>query len=79
MSRAAFKVEGVHLDGAREATLTIDREGRQLVEVRPKGRRRTYVLPLADVVMLVAHRVAKNEANQAGIRVPVARKGRARI
>ena len=79
MSVATFKVDRIHLDGATEATITIDREGHQLLEVRPKGRRRTYTMSLADVAELVAYRVAKNEVVQNGGRVAVARRARRRI
>lgn len=79
MSKASFKVDGLHLDGATEATVTIDREGHQLLTVRPKGRRRTYTMTLSDVAELVAYRAAKNEVVQNGGTVPLARKARRRI
>jgi hypothetical protein len=65
--RAHFTVP-LHLDGARECTVTIeehpaDREGlRTYVVVRPKGRRQTYSLPLAAVAEMVAWKVAKERA-----------------
>lgn len=62
--RARFTAP-VHLDGASEATVTIEehpaeRAGlRTYVIVRPKGRRQTYQLTLGQVAEMVAWKVAK--------------------
>jgi hypothetical protein len=53
------KVVG-RIDGASSATVTIDRV-RGLIAVRPKGRRRTYELPLAFVAEMVVAKVVKQE------------------
>jgi hypothetical protein len=62
-----FTVSALHLDGATEATLTIEPSvapgsGGGLVTVRPKGRRQTYTLSLALVAEMVAWRAAKAAA-----------------
>jgi hypothetical protein len=66
-----FTVSAVHLDGATEATLTIEPSvapgsGGGLVTVRPKGRRQTYTLSLALVAEMVAWRAAKAAAVATG-------------
>jgi hypothetical protein len=60
--RSHFRVFGprAHLDGATEATVSIDR-ALGLVSVRPLRRRRAFELPLADVAAMVISRVAKAE------------------
>jgi hypothetical protein len=58
MADAHFKVKGLHLDGASEAKLTINRE-RGIAEVRPKGRRHVYRVRLSEVVEMIAWRAAK--------------------
>lgn len=69
----AFKVTGVRLDGASEATVRISpAAGGFVVTVKPKGRRREYRLSLAEVAQLLAEvaqllawrRVAKVQAVQ---------------
>ena len=54
-----LKVSG-RIDGADGATVTIDRE-LALIAVRPKGRRRTYELPLAFVAEMILAKVVKQE------------------
>jgi hypothetical protein len=44
----------------QSATVTIDREA-ALFTVRPKRRRRVYVLPLADVAAFVVQRIIRAE------------------
>lgn len=64
MRRARFKVAWTtRLDGAREATVTIDRD-RMLFAVRPLRRRREYVLPLAAVAEMVVWRLVNLEARE---------------
>jgi hypothetical protein len=48
------------VDGTPSATVTIDRK-LGLIAVRPKGRRRTYELPLAFVAEMVVAKVVKQE------------------
>jgi hypothetical protein len=56
-----------HLDGAREATVTIaPMEAGHLFTVRPKGRHHTYTLALGNVAEMVASRVAKIDAARNG-------------
>ena len=63
MSLARFKVDRIHIDGAKEATVTIDRSSTHtMVEVRPKGKRYTYRLPLRVVAEMVAYKCAKEQA-----------------
>jgi len=57
-----IKVLG-RIDGAAGATVTIDRKLR-LFTVRPKGRRRTFELPLAFVAEMVVAKVVKQELPQ---------------
>lgn len=57
MSR--FKITG-RVDGAAGATLTVDRD-RELIAVRPKGRRRVYELTLQYVAEMIVARVVKQE------------------
>lgn len=62
MSRATFRVFG-SLDSAGRATngtVTIDRAA-GLFSVRPYRRRRTYVLPLADVATMVCRNILRIE------------------
>ncbi len=47
-----------NFDGTKSATVTINRRAGTF-EVRPFRRRKSYVLPLADVADIVAHRIAK--------------------
>lgn len=56
MSVAKFKIEG-RLDGADGGTFLIDRAS-GTVGVRPKGRHRTYDLPLRDIAEMIIQRVA---------------------
>jgi hypothetical protein len=63
MSLARFKVDRVHIDGANEATVLIDRESAHLmVTVKPKHKRHEYRLPLRVVAEMVAWKVAKEQA-----------------
>ncbi len=53
----------LHLDGAEEVTVTIERgTTHQLVTVRPLGKRGTYTMSLADVASMIAYRIARNQA-----------------
>ena len=63
---AHFRVGPVHIDGATEATVTIEPEahGHGLITVRPKGRRTTYTLSLALVAEIIAWKVAKLDADK---------------
>ncbi len=62
---AHFTVDGVHIDGAREATVTIEPAGQVLIfKVRPKGKHKSYELRLSDVAEMAAWRAAKMEANR---------------
>ena len=58
-SKAHFAIEG-RVDNAQGGRLTVDRR-LGLVTVRPKGKRRTYVLPLVDVANIIVCRVVKAE------------------
>lgn len=60
MSRAAHFRTSIDFDGARLATVTIDRE-LQLFTVRLLRRRRTYTLPLGIVAQICAWKVTKAE------------------
>lgn len=60
---ARFRV-ALHLDGAREATISIDRDGHQIFSVRPLGKRTVYEMSLADVAEMVAYKIAKAEAER---------------
>ncbi len=53
------KVTG-RIDGTVGGTLTIHKE-RQLVSIRPKGRRREYELPLSFVAEIIVAKVVKQE------------------
>lgn len=57
---ARFAVEW-RFDGTTRATVTINRRA-GTIEVRPYRRRRSYVLPLADVAQFLCERIAKAEA-----------------
>lgn len=66
-----FDVSGIHLDGAREATVTVEAvvdrktlEETYTVKVKPKGKRTEYALPLSLVAEMVAWRAAKLEARR---------------
>lgn len=48
------------IDGAQGGTVTIDKK-LGLIAVRPKGRRRTYELPLAFVAEMIVAKVVKQE------------------
>jgi len=58
-----FKVVG-RLDGVQGGTLEVDR-ARGLVTVRPKGRRRTYSLPILTVAEMVLAKVVRAEIQAA--------------
>ncbi len=63
----AFRVFA-HLDGAKEVTVTVaPMAGGFLFTVRPKSRRQTYTLALANVAEMVASRVAKIDAARNGV------------
>lgn len=68
LTAAHFKVAGVHIDGAREASVTIDprADGSTFLTVKPHGKRSEYRLPLAVVAEMVAWRVAKLDAERGG-------------
>jgi hypothetical protein len=68
----------IHLDGQSEVSVTLTEtpHGDYVVEVRPKGKRLVYKGLLSDVAAIVAARHAKWLAQQQGIAVPQARKGR---
>ena len=64
--KVSFRVF-VHLDGAKEATVTLaPMPGGFLFTVRPKARRHSYTLALANVAEMVASRVAKLDAARNG-------------
>lgn len=68
-SKVAFRVFA-HLDGAREATVTVaPMEAGFLFSVRPKGRHHAYTLALGNVAEMVAARVAKIDAARNGARL----------
>jgi hypothetical protein len=58
--RAKFAVDW-NFDGSRAATLVINM-GAGTIAVRPFRRRRSYELPLADVALMIAQRVARADA-----------------
>ncbi len=62
MTIAKFKVSsgGRAFDGAREATVTIDR-GNNLISVRPLRRRRQFEMRLEDVAQIIVERIIKAE------------------
>lgn len=60
MSKSRFKIEG-RFDGAREATVTIDR-GSMVFSVRPYRRRQDFALPLSEVAEMVLWRIVKADA-----------------
>jgi len=55
---ARFRVEA-HLDGAKGATIEINRSN-QMFSVRPLHRRQTYDMPLSAVAEMVIWRVSKD-------------------
>ena len=61
-AKAHFEIAG-RLDNTAGGTLTIDRK-LGLLDVRPRGRRRTYTLPLVDVANLVICKVVKAELSR---------------
>ena len=61
MSIARFKTIGQFDQSyVQNATIEIDRDV-NLISVRPKGRRRTYTLPLSTVAEIICWRVIKAE------------------
>ena len=50
------------IDGATEATITIDRE-RQVARVRPLRKRREYIIPLAEVAERAIYRGARVDSD----------------
>jgi hypothetical protein len=58
-TKAHFDIDG-RVDNAQGGRLTVDRR-LGLVTVRPKGKRRTYVLPLVDVANIIVCKVVKAE------------------
>ncbi len=69
-----FKVSG-QFNGARTATVTIDRE-LGLITVRPYKRRKTYELPLAWAAETIIWHVIKVEAAEKRAAKKAARRGR---
>ncbi len=65
MTVAKFKVfgGGGKYNGANEATVTIDRAN-NLVQVRPKRRRKQYEMRLEDLAEIVVWRCIKAELNE---------------
>jgi hypothetical protein len=62
--KAHFRVK-LHLDGAPECTVTIERgTTHQLLTVRPLGKRTAYTLGLSTVAEMVAYRIAKVDAEK---------------
>jgi hypothetical protein len=60
-----FKVSGVHIDGAREASIAVVPSAAGfVVEVRPKGGRKVYRVTLAEAAEMVAWRAAKREVRR---------------
>jgi len=57
--RARFMVLGVHIDGQRSCTLTIETGLYPKACVRPHGAHREYLIPLATVCELVHARASK--------------------
>ena len=71
MSLATFKVSKIHIDGATEGTLTIDRDSpQQTVTFRPKGKHHSYKMRLRTVAEMIAwgatRRGTKREGNDGG-------------
>jgi hypothetical protein len=63
MSVAKFHVDRIHIDGATEATVLIDRESAHtMVTVKPYRKRTEYRLPLRVVAEMIAWKVAKERA-----------------
>lgn len=61
MSIARFKTSGKFDKSCiQEGTVEIDRD-KGLISVRPKGRRRTYTLPLSAVAELICWKVINAE------------------
>lgn len=57
---ARFDVTGIHLDGKKRATLTIEVGGtHEWARVRAHGSHAQYSIPLAIVVQMIADRAAK--------------------
>lgn len=82
MRRARFRVTfAAPLDGAYEGTVTVTVEdgGRSLIAVRPKRRRREYVLPFDRVAEWICWRVVQVEAREKAKVKAAARKERARL
>lgn len=67
-----YRIEG-RLDGAQGGTMLIDRE-RALVTVRPRGRRKTYTLPLLAVAEMILARVVRYDTIGGAIGLPVRRR-----
>jgi hypothetical protein len=65
-----FEVNGVHIDGATTATVTIEPTATAthgdgyVFKVRPKHGRKVYALPLALVAEIACWRAAKLEAQR---------------
>jgi hypothetical protein len=60
-----FEVSGIHIDGAREASVTIvPGAAGYIVEVRPKNGRKVYRVTLAEAAEMVAWRAAKREVRR---------------
>ena len=67
-----------HLDGQKEVSITLTETpaGDYVIAVRPKGKHMLYTGLMSDVAMFIAAKHAKFLAQQNGISVPRARKGR---
>lgn len=63
ITKRSVPVVGVHIDGAREATLTLHLDT-ATVSVRGKRRRRVHALPLHYVAQMIYDRVAKLDAER---------------
>jgi len=63
MPRPARARVAIHVDGAREATITIDRAA-GLFMVRPLRRKKFYELPLSVVAEMVIWKCVKAEVRE---------------
>lgn len=56
---ARFLVLGVHIDGERSCTLTIESGAHPVARVRPRGAHREYVVPLGIACEVLHARAVK--------------------
>lgn len=75
MARVARVVVPIDFDGARLATVEINRDA-LLFTVRLYRRRRTYTLPLSMVAQVVAWKVTKAELLERRCALPKRKQGR---